>query len=99
MLENGLGARVRIRYLGSAPLTGDDRIRSDSSTLVNSGVIYEKGPMTWRLDVFNLFDTEDDDIVYFYASRLEGEPASGVEDIHFHPLEPRTTRMSVSYRF
>jgi hypothetical protein len=26
---------------------------------------------------------------YFYASRLKAELAEGVNDIHFHPVEPR----------
>ena len=39
-----------------------------------------------------------DDIMYFYASRLPGEPASGVEDKHFHPAEPRTLRLSLVLR-
>ena len=40
----------------------------------------------WRLqvDVLNLFDSDDHDIDYFYASRLPSEPAEGVEDIHYH---------------
>jgi hypothetical protein len=49
--------------------------------------------------VFNLFDREVSDIDYFYASRLPGEPADGVEDRHFHPVEPRTVRASVTYNF
>jgi hypothetical protein len=32
----------------------------------------------------------------FYASRLTAEPAEGVEDVHFHPLEPRSVRASVT---
>jgi hypothetical protein len=51
------------------------------------------------LDVFNLFDRKANDIEYYYASRLPGEPAAGVEDRHFHPAEPRTVRLSVSLRF
>ena len=54
-------------------------------------------PLHEALDVFNLFDSNDDDIAYFYASRLEGEPLAGVEDVHFHPLEPRSARFSVTF--
>ena len=46
-------------------------------------------------DVLNLFNRKVDDITYFYTSRLEGEPAAGVADKHFHPAEPRTVRVSV----
>ncbi|MEQ8514635.1 MAG: hypothetical protein RIC38_03435 [Chromatocurvus sp.] len=38
-----------------------------------------------------------DDIAYYYASRLPGEPANGVDDVHFHPLEPRAIRASIAW--
>jgi len=47
----------------------------------------------------NIFDSKDHDIDYFYESRLPGEPAEGVEDLHYHPVEPRMVRVSVSYHF
>ena len=52
---------------------------------------------TWSLalDVFNLFDRKASDIDYYYTSRLIGEPAAGVPDIHFHPVEPRMLRLTV----
>jgi hypothetical protein len=43
-----------------------------------------------------MFNRRVDDITYFYASRLPGEPAAGVEDKHFHPAEPRTLRLSLT---
>jgi len=46
-----------------------------------------------------VLDADDDDITYWYASRLPGEPAAGVEDRHFHPLEPRTVRAYLRFRF
>ncbi|HWH84211.1 MAG TPA: hypothetical protein VNU71_18435, partial [Burkholderiaceae bacterium] len=51
------------------------------------------------LDVFNLFDKKASDIDYYYASRLKGEPAEGVSDIHFHPVEPRSLRLSLIANF
>jgi hypothetical protein len=55
----------------------------------------------WRFmaDVLNVFDSRDHDITYLYSSRLSGEPAEGVEDIHFHPVEPRTVRLYAEYWF
>ena len=52
-----------------------------------------------RLDVFNLFNAQTNDISYYYTSRLPGEPAQGVEDRHLHPGELRSFRVSLSYRF
>lgn len=45
-----------------------------------------------------MFDAEDADIAYFYESRLPGE-ATGVEDLHIHPVESRQLRISVRFRF
>lgn len=97
--DNGLFVSARARYLGEAPLVEDDSVRSPSSLLVNVGGGYRFGNFSVRLDVFNLFDSDDYDIAYFYASRLPGEPAEGVEDIHFRPLEPRSVRTSVTYHW
>jgi hypothetical protein len=52
-----------------------------------------------NLQVLNLFDSNDHDIDYFYASRLPGESATGVEDLHYHVMEPRTVRFELSYEF
>lgn len=38
-------------------------------------------------------------IDYDYASRLPGEAADGVNDRHFHPVEPRSARLTLSYAF
>ncbi|MEC8070600.1 MAG: hypothetical protein VX140_00375, partial [Pseudomonadota bacterium] len=51
------------------------------------------------LEVFNLANSKDDDIAYFYASRLPGEIAEGVEDVHFHPLEPRSVRATLTWHW
>ncbi len=97
--DNGLFISARARYLGEAPLIEDDSVRSPSSLLVNIGGGYRMGDFSFRLDVFNLFDSNDYDIAYFYASRLPGEPAEGVEDIHYRPLEPLSVRTSVTYHW
>jgi outer membrane cobalamin receptor len=97
--NNGWDASARLRYLGEAPLVEDGSVRSADSLVLNAGVGYERGPFRLRLDVFNLLDSKEDDISYFYASRLPDEPAEGVEDIHFHPLEPRTIRGTITVRW
>jgi hypothetical protein len=51
------------------------------------------------LEAFNLLDREDDDIAYYYASRLPGEPEEGIEDVHFHPMEKPSVRITATWRF
>ncbi|MGI9201696.1 MAG: TonB-dependent receptor [Woeseiaceae bacterium] len=94
--ESGWFASARARYLGSSPLIEDNTVRSKASLLINAGVGYRMERMEFRLDVFNLLDSGDYDISYYYASRLPGEAIGGVEDIHFHPLEPISARASVT---
>lgn len=93
-------AEFQVRYFGPRPLIEDNSVRSKSTTLAYLRGGYRFTP-DWRMtvDVFNLFDREVSDIDYFYASRLQGEAAEGVEDRHFHPVEPRTVRASLTYNF
>ena len=77
------------------------KITHDNSPTIFDGQIgYEIARNTrLRLDVFNIFNAKTSDITYYYASRLPGEPAAGVDDVHFHPGEKRSFRVSLSYTF
>ena len=46
-----------------------------------------------------MLDARDSDIDYFYVSRLRGEPAAGVADVHLHPTLPRTARLLFAVGF
>jgi hypothetical protein len=98
-LPYNLFGSMRVRYFGPRPLIEDNSVRSDSTTLVNLELGYKYKQFVAQLDVLNLLNSRDHDITYFYASRLPGEPAGGVEDIHFHPVEPRTVRLYLTYKF
>ncbi|WP_243655892.1 hypothetical protein [Roseateles saccharophilus] len=49
--------------------------------------------------MFNLFDRQASDIDYYYASRLPGEATGSVNDIHFHAVEPRSSRLTLTANF
>ncbi|HEU5135172.1 MAG TPA: TonB-dependent receptor [Steroidobacteraceae bacterium] len=90
---------ARFRHFGAAPLIEDDSVRSDPTTLVNLEVGYRLNRrFAVSLAAYNLFDSDDNDITYFYESQLPGEGAP-VEDRHFHPVEPRTLRLTVETRW
>jgi hypothetical protein len=90
---------AHVRYLGATPLTQDDTVRSRPSLQLNGEVGYRfSAALSGTVGVFNLLDRRDDDIEYYYASRLRGE-AAPVSDLHFHPAEPRSLRAGLSYRF
>ncbi|WP_283711065.1 TonB-dependent receptor [Pseudoalteromonas prydzensis] len=90
---------VRVRHIGKRILSSDGDKRSEPLTVVNGLVSYQQTHWKVGLELLNIFDSTDHDIDYFYASRLAGEPAEGVEDNHFHPIEPRTMRLNFSLLF
>jgi hypothetical protein len=97
---SGFLGSLRLRYFGPRPLIEDNSVRSRSSTLLNAQLGHEivRGARL-TVDVFNVLNAQVSDVDYFYTSRLPGEPAAGVDDIHTHPGEPRTARVSLHYAF
>jgi outer membrane receptor protein involved in Fe transport len=101
---------LEFRYFSSYPLIEDDSVRSDPSLLVNLRGVYQFDK-TWKLqlDVLNLFNSVSNDITYYYASCPPnqigtagcpiGGGGEGVNDIHFHPTEPRQVRLTLIARF
>jgi outer membrane receptor protein involved in Fe transport len=90
---------ARFRHFGEAPLIEDNSARSDPTTVVNLELGYRfSRRFAVSLAAYNLLDSNDNDITYFYESQLPGEDAP-VEDRHFHPVEPRTLRLTVETRF
>ncbi len=102
--------RSRQHKGGDSPLTEDGRIEAAATTVVNlrAGWRFDSH-LELAVDVFNLFDVGHPDISDYFASCIPGDPASacdaalpardGVEDIHLHPVEPRSLRASLRYRF
>jgi hypothetical protein len=77
---------IRLRYFGPRPLVEDDGVRSRSTSVINGQLGYHLSPeLHVVVDVFNLLNTKASDIDYFYTSRLPGEPAGGIDDVHTHP--------------
>jgi hypothetical protein len=50
-------------------------------------------------NVFNLFETANSEIDYYYTSRLPGEPLGGGTDVHTHPTLPRAARVNLVVGF
>lgn len=93
------GAGLRWRYFGDVPLIEDGSQEWSSSQLLNGRLSYRLSDgLELAVDVFNLLDREQSDIEYFYASRLPGESADGIEDVHFHPAMRRSARLTLRWR-
>jgi hypothetical protein len=93
----GFLASLRVRYFGPRPLIENNSVRSQASTTLSAEVGHALG--RWGavvIEGFNLLDAKVSDIDYFYASRLPGEPAAGVDDVHTHPEAPRTFRLRLT---
>ena len=91
---------LQFRYFGPRPLIEDNSVRSASTATFNGRVGYKISPRI-RVDLegFNLTNRKASAIDYYYTSRLPGEPAAGVNDIHFHPIESRSFRVTLSTNF
>jgi hypothetical protein len=98
--QQRLFGSIRARHFGPRPLIEDASVMSNSTTIWNGEVGYRlSSKARLVLEAFNLFDAQVSDIDYFYTSRLAGEPAEGVDDIHLHPALPRSARLGVQFSF
>ncbi|WFR78900.1 TonB-dependent receptor [Janthinobacterium rivuli] len=90
---------LRLRYFGPRPLVEDNSVRSSASVGLNGRIAY-RIDKTLRVEVegYNLANRRDSAIDYYYASRLPSE-AQPVDDIHFHPVESRSLRLTLVKNF
>jgi outer membrane receptor protein involved in Fe transport len=89
----------RLRYFGASPMTQSNTMRSRPSLQLYAEAGYHFTPaLSGVVTVFNLLDRRDYDIEYYYPSQLRGE-AAPVNDIHFHPAEPLSIRVALTYLF
>jgi hypothetical protein len=97
-LGNWDGA-LRLRYFGPRPLIEDDSVRSHASTTLNGRIGYRLAKdLRLELEGFNLANKRASAIDYYYASQLRGE-AQARDDIHFHPIESRSFRLTLIKNF
>lgn len=91
---------LRYRYFGKRPLVEDGSVESDGTGTLSIRLGYQRPRFRASLDVLNITDSNDHDIDYFYESRLPADPSGEAsEDIHFHPIEPRSVRLSAEIRW
>ncbi|MGD8896245.1 MAG: TonB-dependent receptor [Acidobacteriota bacterium] len=91
---------LRLRYFSGGPLVEDGSVTWGPTALLNARLGFNA---TDRLQLivegYNLLGREDDDIAYFYTSRLPGEPLDGIDDVHFHPVVKPSVRGTLVWRF
>ena len=90
---------LQLRYFGPRPLLEDNSVRSKSTVTLNGRIGYKFNPkLKIELEGFNLTNRNASAIDYYYASQLKGE-TSKVNDIHFHPIESRSFRLTLVANF
>ncbi len=91
---------LQFRFFGPRPLIEDNSVRSKSTTTLNGRVGYKIGPdIKVELEGFNLLNSKSSAIDYYYQSRLPNEGPDGENDIHFHPIESRSARLTLNVGF
>jgi len=86
----GLASSLEMRYLGDRPADPARAQTARGYTLFNWTTRYRYKNLEAFLSIENLVDTEYREGQFFFVSRLPGEPAEGVPDIHFTPGAPRS---------
>jgi outer membrane receptor protein involved in Fe transport len=97
---SGVSAELGYHTLGERYGTesrAGERLRSWG--VWNAALRYRRGPLEAGLLLENLGNTHWESAEYFFTSRLPGEPAGGVDDLHFVPGNPRSARVVVAYYF
>ena len=90
---------LQFREFGPRPLIEDNSVRSKGTRTFNGRIGYRIDPRTRvEAEIFNLTNRRDSAIDYYYESRLRNE-AAPVGDIHFHPVEPRSLRITLTHNF
>ena len=95
-------AAARVRYLGPHALIEDNSQRGEETLLVNARAAWTPTSMAGfelYAEVLNVFDSDDDDIDYYYETRFPGEPAEGVLGRNSRVVEPRQLRVGMTKRF
>lgn len=100
---------LRYRYFGPRALIEDNSVRSAATkefNLLLGSRPRSRSGFGLQFEVLNLFNGGGNDVAYYYASRLKGETVcpdgssaiAGCNDVHFHPLDKRGFRISISQR-
>jgi outer membrane receptor protein involved in Fe transport len=89
------------RALGKYPINdGEEEPQDKGYSEFNADIGYKVSDrLRLQLSVFNLFNTKADSAAYYYAARLKGEPAEGINDFQVHPLEPISVVAKVTAYF
>ncbi|HEY0745636.1 MAG TPA: hypothetical protein VGD63_02975, partial [Steroidobacteraceae bacterium] len=88
------------RYLSAYPLSPDNAVHGHGYGEWSSDAHYVfKRGWSAAIGIYNITGKKADAAEFWYIDRLRGEPAAGIADIHVHPLEGRTARLTIEKSF
>lgn len=97
--RSGLYTSWNVRYFGPEPLIENNLVRSPNTTTVNMEAGIDKPCYRLAVTILNVANAKQNDITFYFPSRLQGEPLTGVQDIHFRPIEPFNLRVSATCKW
>jgi hypothetical protein len=95
----GLSASAAMRYLGDRYADEDRHQTARGYLLFDFTARYRYKWLEAFVSIENLANTDYREAQFFFNSRLAGEPADGVPDIHYTPGNPRTVLGGLAVRF
>ena len=98
-LPFGLSSSLEMRHIGDRWADEDRQQTARGYTLLNFTSRYRYKNFEAFLSIENLTNTDWREAQLFFTSRLQGEPAGGVDDIHYTPGTPRSFFGGIAVRF
>ena len=95
----GLSSSLAMRHLGDRYADEDRHQTARGYTLFDFTARYRYKWLEAFVSIENLTNVEWREAQFFFTSRLAGEPASGVPDIHYTPGNPRSVLGGLAVRF
>ncbi|HEY7538988.1 MAG TPA: TonB-dependent receptor plug domain-containing protein [Methylomirabilota bacterium] len=95
----GLSASAAMRYLGDRYADEDRHQTARGYLLFDFTARYRYKWLEAFVSIENLANSDYREAQFFFNSRLAGEPAGGVPDIHYTPGNPRTVLGGLAIRF
>ena len=95
----GFEGGLRMRHVGARAAIEDNSVRASGHTVWEFFGAWGIGAARAFFAVDNLFDVQWNEAQFATTSRLRGEPAAGVTELHFTPGVPRSIQVGVEYRF
>jgi hypothetical protein len=95
----GLSSSLEMRHVGDRWADEARQQTARGYTLFNWTTRYRYRNLEAFLSIENVTNTDWREAQFFFRSRLPGEPAGGVDDIHFTPGTPRSFVGGIAFHF